>query len=196
MSHDDSRRADDDAEATGNETASVGRTRDRRSTTLVTLLRLVAIFLFFIAAAVLLKLFFAERIPELTIERLEAAEQLWQQKGPDSYDLEVEIRGARPGSARVEVRDGAVTVATRDGRQLPSWTRDTWSVPGQFDTLQRELELAEDPQHEMMAAPGTQLQLRCDFDPRFGFPRRFHRFATGGAPEVFWRVSSFRKVIR
>jgi hypothetical protein len=196
MSHDDLRRAGDDAEARGDEIAAVGRDRVHRSTTRLIFLSLVAVLLFFIAATAILKLFFAERIPELTVERLEVAEHLWRRKGPDSYDLEVEIRGARPGTARVEVRDGAVTVATRDGRQLPSWTRDTWTVPGQFDTLQRELELAEDPQHEMMAAPGTQLQLRCDFDPRFGFPRRFHRFATGGAPEVFWRVTSFRIVIR
>jgi hypothetical protein len=56
------------------------------------------------------------------------------------------------------------------------------------------LELAEDPQHEMHAAAGTQLRLRCDFDPELGFPRRYHRYATGGAPEVFWRITRFKPI--
>jgi hypothetical protein len=155
------------------------------------LIWIFTIVLVLVGAVGLLCVVFVERIPELTEARLERAEQLWRQHGPASYDLDLEIRGARPGTAQVKVRKGIVTVATRDGRQPPRWTWDEWSIPGQFDTLQRELELAEDPQHEMHAAAGTQLRLRCDFDREFGFPRRYHRYATGGAPEVFWRVTRF-----
>jgi hypothetical protein len=81
---------------------------------------------------------------------------------------------------------------TRDGRTPPERTWNVWSVPGLFDTLERELELAEDPVHEMNAAPGTQLRLHCDFDPEFGYPRQYQRFTSGGGPEVFWRVTSFQ----
>jgi len=60
-----------------------------------------------------------------------------------------------------------------------------------FDTLERELMLAENPQREMNATAGAQLRLRCEFDPQYGYPRRYHRYATGGAPEVFWQVTRF-----
>lgn len=135
-----------------------------------------------------LQLFVAQRIPELTEARLEAAQQLWQQRGPANYDMEVEIRGARPGIVQLQVRNGEPTSVTLNGRPPSRHTWNTWSVIGMFDTLERELMLAEDPQHEMNVAPGALLRLRCEFDPQYGYPRRYHRHATGGAPEVFWLV--------
>jgi hypothetical protein len=154
----------------------------------------IAAALAVIAVLVVLKVLFAENIPDLSEESLRAAKQRWERLGPASYDLDLEIRGAQPGIVHVEVRDGAVTAAVRDGRATPERTWDEWSVPGQFNTLERELELAEDPQHEMDAPPGAQLRLRCEFDPQLGFPRRYHRHATGGAPEVFWRATSFKSI--
>lgn len=136
-----------------------------------------------------LKLFFADRTPDLTPEALQAAMEQWQAREPASYDLEVEIGGARPGVARVEVRDGAVTLATRDGRPLDEWNQGEWTIPSQFEMLQREFDFQEDPQNEMGAPRGAQVWLRCEFDPELGYPRRFHRHATGGAPEAFWRNS-------
>jgi hypothetical protein len=133
----------------------------------------------------------AERTPEMTEAGLRAAEALWEKQGPPGYDMDLEIRGAEPSNIHVEVRDGEVTAMTRDGRSPPERTWYVWSVPGQFETLERELVLAEDPQHEMDVPAGTKLQLRCEFDPEFGFPRRYHRYATGGAPEVSWRVTRF-----
>jgi hypothetical protein len=146
-----------------------------------------------IAVVVLLQTFVAQRIPELTMERLQKAQELWESVGPAAYDMDVEIRGAQPGLVQIEVRDGEVAAMMRDGRSPPMRTWDVWTVTGMFDTLERELELAEDPEHEMQASAGVQLQLRCEFDPKFGFPRRYHRFATGGAPEVFWQVKRFER---
>jgi hypothetical protein len=165
--------------------------RDNRVSTRPLVLGIVAVVLAFAIVAVLLQAFAAERAPELTEAQLAAAEELWEQKGPASYDMDLEIRGARPGAVHIEVHDGQPTAMTRDGRSPPQRTWDVWSVPGQFDTLQRELELAEDPQHEMNVKAGARLQLRCEFDAEFGYPRRYHRYATGGAPEVFWRVTKF-----
>jgi hypothetical protein len=140
---------------------------------------------------VLLRVFVGQRIPELTEDRLAAAEEIWEHNDPASYDMEIEIRGARPGQVHIEVTGGKATAMTRDGRSPPPRTWNVWSVPGMFETLERELELALDPIHEMQAAAGTQLKLRCEFDPQFGFPRRYHRFVTGGGPEVFWEVTRF-----
>jgi hypothetical protein len=165
--------------------------RDNRLATKAVLFAVAALILALVSLAVLLQVFVAERRPELTEARLEAAQMLWEQNGPRSYDMDLEIRGAQPGSVHLEVRDGSVTAMTRDGRSPQQRTWDVWSVPGQFETLERELVLAEDPQHEMDVAAGTRLQLRCEFDPEYGFPRRYHRYATGGAPEVFWQVTRF-----
>jgi hypothetical protein len=142
-------------------------------------------------AAILLglKYFVADNTPDMTEATLQAALQQWQARGPASYDLDVKIGGAQPGVAHVEVRNGVVRVATRDGLPLQDWNKDEWSIPGQFEALEREFEFQADPQGEMDAPPGATLWLRCEFDPQYGYPRSFHRYATGGAPEVYWRNS-------
>ncbi len=137
-----------------------------------------------------LQYFVAERIPELTEAKLETAKKLWQEHGPASYDMDIELRGAQPGLVHIEVQKRVVTATTRDGRVPPQWTWDTWSVPGMFDTLTQDLQIAEDPQKEIDAAPGTNWQLRCEFDAEIGVPRRYHRVVSGG-PEVYWRVTNF-----
>lgn len=131
------------------------------------------------------------RLPQLTDSAIQDAERLWEQSRPASYDMRVEISGAQPGAVTVSVRNGAVAAMTRDGRTPPERTWDVWTVPGMFETLEREVELAADPVQQMGAATGTQLHLRCEFDARFGYPRRYHRFVNGGGPEVYWQVASF-----
>ena len=147
--------------------------------------------LLIIGVIVALQVFVADTIPELTEARLEAAAEKWQENESAGYDMDIDIRGAQPGKVLIEIRDGAVTAMTRDGVSPPQRTWDVWSVPGMFDTLEREMVLAEDPQHEMDVAAGTKLQLRCEFDPKYGIPRRYHRFATGAAPEIYWHVTRF-----
>jgi hypothetical protein len=138
------------------------------------------------------ELFVVERLPELTVETLDAAEKLWDAKGPKSYDLDLTIEGAQPGLVHVEVRAGVTTAMQRDGlapQQRRVW--DVWAVPGMFETIERELELAADPQHEMDLSANTQVDLRAEFDPQSGYPARFHRIVFGGGPEVYWKVTNF-----
>ena len=133
-------------------------------------------------------------MPALTETRLVEAEELWQRAGPATYDMDLEIRGAQPGQVHIEVRNGEVTAMTRDGHTPPRRTWDTWTVPGQFETLERELVMAEDPIHELETRAGTQLRVHTEFDSRYGYPRRYHRYVSGGGPEVpevFWQVTSF-----
>jgi hypothetical protein len=145
----------------------------------------------FVVAAAMLRIFATQRLPELTASELEKAEQLWEQAAPAGYEIDVEILRGRPGTVHVEVRNDEVTAMTRDGRSPAQRTWWYWSVPGMFETLERELEMAEDPVHEVGAASGTRWQLRCEFDPAYGYPRRFHRYVSGGGQEVYWRVTSF-----
>lgn len=137
-----------------------------------------------------LQYFVAERLPELSEASLEQATKLWDKRGPASYDMDIELRGARPGQVHVEVRDRDVVAETRDGREPGRWTWKTWSVPGMFDTLSQDLQIGENPEQQIQAAKGTKWRLRCEFDTQFGYPSRYHRMVTGG-PEVFWRVTKF-----
>jgi len=144
-------------------------------------------------AGVLLALnyFVAERLPALTAAALDAASAKWDASGPASYDMDIELRGARPGTVHVEVRDQQVTSETRDGLEPGKWTWDTWSVPGMFDTLSQDLETSEDPEQTIQAAAGTTWRLRCEFDEKNGLPRKYDRFVTNG-PEVSWQVTIFQ----
>jgi Family of unknown function (DUF6174) len=143
--------------------------------------------------ALALQIFVAHRIPELTESSLAAAEKKWSDHGPASYEMDLKLGGVRPGTVHVEVVGGEVTAMQRDGvtpKQQRTWA--VWSVPGQFETIERELELAADPEHEMQVKSGTQVRLRCEFDPQYGYPRVYHRMITGGGPEVYWQVTSFK----
>jgi hypothetical protein len=128
----------------------------------------------------------------LTESDYEAAIKRWQQRGPESYHLDVILTAGRPGRVHVEVRHGEVARMTRDGvvpKQKRTW--DYWSVPGQFDTIGRELEMRQDPATSFGAPPGTQVVLRAAFDPELGYPRRFRRDVLGMRQEVQWEVVNF-----
>jgi hypothetical protein len=152
---------------------------------------LASLVLALVCIALALNYFVAERLPELTEEKLRTAMALWQKAGPVSYDMDIELRGARPGMVHVEVRDKEVELETRDGRTPGRWTWDTWSVPGLFDTLSLDSDIAQDPQRQIQANAGTAWRLRCEFDPKLGYPVVYHRLVSGG-PEVYWRVTAFQ----
>ncbi len=97
---------------------------------------------------------FRSRYP-LTPSRLQEARQLWEQRGPKSYDLRIIIEGRMPGTYWVEVRQQRVvravqqypdgretdllTITLSDGRILRRDGQD-WSVPGLFTWLEQDLE--------------------------------------------------------
>jgi hypothetical protein len=144
------------------------------------------------ALVVFLEYFVAHRLPPLTEATLDAAEKRWAKSAPPSYNLDLEIRGAMPGPVHVEVRNGEVVAMQRNGvtpDQRRVW--DVWTVPGQFETLEQEMELAADPVGKINTAADTRLSLQCEFDPRYGFPRQYHRLVYGGGQEVYWRTVKF-----
>ena len=161
--------------------------RNRR----IILLLLVPAVICVVGVVLLMQTLAGARIPELTDVDLERAEELWTNAGPASYEMDLEILQGQPGTVHIEVQNGEISAMMRDNRTPAQRTWSIWSVPGLFETLERELEMSEDPVHEVGAAAGTQWRLRCDFDPTYGYPRRFHRYVSGGGPEVYWRVTSF-----
>jgi len=133
-----------------------------------------------------------ERTPRLTEEDLNAAMSRWDQHGPSDYDLELELAGNRPGKIQIEVRHGEVTRMTRDGVQpAQKRTWDYWSVPGQFDTIGQELEMAHDPAASFKSPSATQMIQWAIFNPKYGYPAKYDRVVLGTDFEIHWKVTRF-----
>lgn len=148
----------------------------------------------FLTLLVLLAILFwtRERTPRLTEADLNAATSRWDQHGPSNYDLELELTGNRPGKIQLEVRHGEVTRMTRDGVQpTQKRTWDYWSVPGQFDTIAQELEMARDPAASFKTPQATQMFQWAAFDPKYGYPARYDRVVLGTDFEIHWQVTRF-----
>ena len=142
---------------------------------------------------ILITIVFRETMPELTPERLAAAQRLWEQQGPRSYDEDLVISGRRPGTVHIEVRDGTVTAMTREGhtpRQRRTW--EYWRIESQFDTMAQDLDSAEHPTTGFGAPQGSRAVLRADFDPKYGYPRRYQRIVLGTDLNVEWETTHFR----
>lgn len=136
------------------------------------------------------------KLPSLTVEEFEAAKQRWRANEPDDYDVTIEVAGRQAATYHVEVRAGEVMVATRDSIPLKQQrTRGTWSVPGMFNTIQSDVDNAE--QHRLgTAAEGVpQVHLLALFDSQYGYPQRYHRTELrkwGNNAVVSWEVTEFR----
>ncbi len=145
-----------------------------------------------VVSAAVLFISLRDTTPALTPAALAAAEERWEQHGPASYDLDLTLEGNRPGTVHVEVRDGQVTRMTRDGvepKQQRTWA--VWSVPGQFETIEQELEKTGDPAAGFQAPAGSRLVQRARFDPQYGYPATYHRIVLGSNLELRWQVTRF-----
>jgi hypothetical protein len=130
---------------------------------------------------------------ELTREDFEIAQQRWTRSGPASYDISIKVVGRQPALYQVQVRSGDVVSATIDGRPLKQRrTFDTWSVPGMFGTIERDLEHVEEFTASGPRPNLPRLTLRATFDSNYGFPRRYRRLEWGTDRDVIWEVREFK----
>jgi hypothetical protein len=143
-------------------------------------------------ATAVLMFAFRDTTPELTEATFEAAQRRWDERGPQSYDMDLAIEGNRPGTVHVEVRDGKVTHMMRDGTEpKQSRTWGVWAVPGQFETIEQELDKAGNPAEGFQAPAGSRMVQRALFDPHFGYPAKYHRIVLGSNLELRWQVTRF-----
>jgi hypothetical protein len=127
--------------------------------------------------------------PRLSPAELDAARERWEKNPPSNYNLDVELSGNRAGKIHVEVRGGDVVRMTRDGVE-PSQKRtwDVWSVPGQFDMIAQELEMAKDPARSFGTRGAAEVVIWAEFDPHYGYPRRYDRIVLGADIETHWHT--------
>jgi hypothetical protein len=138
------------------------------------------------------------RLSELTPTRFYEAQQQWAQTGPSSYDIRVIVSGRQAATYEVQVRDGTVIGAMRDGYPLTQQrTWATWSVPGMFGTILSDVRHLEQHQNGTATAETPDVQLRAHFEPTYGYPQRYYRSESSrwqANQEVSWEVVSFRVV--
>ena len=186
-----------DAAASAGKSAQPGqakiRRRLRRSTLVVGVI--VGMFVTLLVAGLVWMVVSRDPTPLLTEADFQAAQERWRKHGPASYDMDVLLAGNRPGPVHVEVREGQVTLMTRDGvvpRQQRTW--EFWTVQGMFATIEQELAMAESGPRGSPDPAGTKRELRASFDAELGFPRRFQRTVLGGNQEVDWTVTGFTAI--
>jgi len=138
------------------------------------------------------------RLTELTPARFYQAQQQWARTGPSSYDIRVVVSGRQAATYEVQVRDGTVIGAIRDGYPLTQQrTWATWSVPGMFGTMSSDVRHLEQHQNGTATAATPDVQLRAHFEPTYGYPQRYYRSESSrwqANQEVSWEVVSFRVV--
>ena len=130
--------------------------------------------------------------PRLTPEIFRAAMAKWKEEQPRDYDIEIQVRGNQPATYYVEVRGGDARLALRNDQPLTQRrTFSTWSVPGMFATMSRDVEALELRAAGRADASTPDLNLRAAFDPRYGYPVRYRRLQYQSSVEVEWEVTKF-----
>ncbi|MFM2096642.1 MAG: hypothetical protein RIS70_3766 [Planctomycetota bacterium] len=134
-------------------------------------------------------------LPAVDAAALDQAQSRWEANAPSDYAIEVQVTGRQGATYYVEVRDGDVIRATRNGQPLTQQrTLGTWSVPGMFETIAADVEHLEKIRRGITNGPASWLTLRARFHPRYGYPERYIRLENSGqstATEVAWSVIGF-----
>ncbi len=189
-------------QSTSAEAVAESATSPRRPVATSGLRRFVAWTFVGIGVGLVIVLFFARQAnydptPTLTPALFEAAHERWKGVAPPSYDIEIRVTGPQASTYRVEVRDGEPQAAWRNGQPLMTRrTFGTWSVPGMFATMSRDVEAIERAAERHTSPP---LILRAEFDPKYSYPAKYRRIDNGSrkgsdAIAVTWDVTEFRVV--
>jgi hypothetical protein len=156
-------------------------------------------FLLFAAAGSVVSLIllvrtrFGDPTPEITGEAFTAARRHWREAALKDYDVSIEvINGGRLEKYDVSVRDGHAETAERNGAPLTNRrTFETWSVPGMFGTIDSDWQNVEKHLAHKADASTLQLTVRVEFDPKYGYPKRYRRIEWGSSREISWKVTRF-----
>jgi hypothetical protein len=155
-------------------------------------LLLGALILASAAGIVALRWWQSDPIPPLTPKLFYEARAKWETAGPEDYDIEVIVSGSQPATYEVQVRKGQAEVALRNGQPLRQRrTFGTWSVPGMFSTMLRDVQAVELASSRNPDPALPKLTLRAQFDPQYGYPARYRRIQQGSTVEVSWQVTKF-----
>ncbi|HWB10631.1 MAG TPA: DUF6174 domain-containing protein [Pirellulales bacterium] len=145
-----------------------------------------------LTAVVLIAVSRRSATPPLTAESLEAARTLWQKNSASSYRMDVRVTGRQPSRYHVEVKGGKPVRVLRNDHEINRRNWPYWTVTGLFDVIEHDVDCAADPTRGFGAQPGSTAVLRADFDPHYGYPRKFERLILGEPQlDMTWEVTNF-----
>jgi hypothetical protein len=153
-----------------------------------------------IGSLVVLRTMNHDPTPRLAPADFYAAFDRWKASAPPDYNIEIEVTGPQAAVYRVEVRGGHPVAALRNGHPLTQRrTFGTWSVPGMFSTMARDVDAVERRAAGRTKPGEVELILKAEFDPQYHFPRRYQRIEWGSrrgsdAKTATWEVKEFRVV--
>ncbi len=128
-------------------------------------------------------------------EDLSIGIQRWAISKPNNYNIEVKQVKQRTEIHRVEVRDGRAARYTINDREMTRRrTFDTWTVPGMFGTIERDLENVRLVKTGNEDAYTPRLTLWGSLNPKYGYPARYRRVQWGADFQVSWEVTEFTVV--
>ncbi len=134
----------------------------------------------------------SDGLAPLTPNEFYAARERWRAVEPPDYDIEIVVRGSQPATYAVQVRNGQAETALRNGKPLNQRrTFGTWSVPGMFSTVERDVEAVQRRDQSEADPNLPRLTLRAEFDPEFSYPACYRRIEWGSPVEVSWEVTRF-----
>jgi hypothetical protein len=134
-------------------------------------------------------------LPEINQQAFDDAFEAWQSVEPPSYDIETAVTSRQPAVYVVQVRDGKVVKATRNGVELKQIrTMGTWSVPGMFDTIQRDLRNTVADPNDRITPRSPRVTVRASFHPQWHYPQTYQRIQWGSPYEVAWSVARFEVI--
>lgn len=151
-----------------------------------------------VGSLVALRIMNRDPTPTLTPALFYAAHERWKVAAPPNYDIEIRVVGNQPAIYRAEVRGGQAQAAWRNGQPLTTRrTFGTWSVPGMFSTISRDVEQLEREAAGQADPRLPALILRAKFDERYSYPLRYSRIEWGSrkgttAQGVSWEVTAFK----
>jgi hypothetical protein len=134
------------------------------------------------------------RLPTLTPQILEQAEQKWVSQQPGTYRLVIEMSGDRVETGRfeVEVRSGQVVSFRRNGLVLQPSSGQDYTIEGLFHVLEQEMGLAEKP--AMLGAPeGYSVYTTAKFDDRTGRLIHYRRIVGGTSNSIDINVVEYER---
>jgi len=128
----------------------------------------------------------------LTAQSLAQARQIWQNKRPQDYQMDVVVSGAQQGHHQITVRNNKVTKMLTDGVQTPERVWEYWNIEGMFRFLNEELVQAKQPQMAYGISDPSKVYLSTTFDPALGYPQYFLRQVFGKKVTIEWEIKNFQ----
>ncbi len=147
------------------------------------------IAIFVLALLIQTYLYFARpatpKIPVLTLDEFNRAKQTWESRDIKNYNLDLGFGGgSNHEEVHLEVRDGKVTVVTRNGKPpAQQRAREEWTVPNQFEMIAQDLEKSRTG---FGTRQGVEIELHGEFDPELGHPKQYERRRQGPLTIAFF----------